>query len=78
MVNPTSNAILERIHLVLGNIVHTFNITKTYADEDDSCLGILDAAESAISSTAYRLRGYIPGQLVFGRDMIFPIKHKLD
>ena len=33
-VNPTSNAILERIQQVLGNIVRTFNITLTYVDED--------------------------------------------
>ena len=33
--NPTSNAILERIHQVLGNLVRTCNITETYVDEDD-------------------------------------------
>ena len=27
--NPTSNAILERIYHVLGNLVRTYNITKT-------------------------------------------------
>ena len=30
--NPTSNAILERIHQVLGNLVHTYNIKETYVD----------------------------------------------
>ena len=30
--NSTSNMIFERIHQVLGNIVQTFNTTKTYAD----------------------------------------------
>ena len=33
--NPMSNAILERIHQVLGNLVQTCNITQTYVDEDD-------------------------------------------
>ena len=28
--NPTSNAILERIHQVPGNLVRTCNITQTY------------------------------------------------
>ena len=32
--NPTSNAMLERIHKVLGNLVPTFNIKDTYDDED--------------------------------------------
>ena len=27
--NPMSNAILERIHQVLGNLVHTFNLQQT-------------------------------------------------
>ena len=27
LVNPISNAILEQIHQVLGNLVHTYNIT---------------------------------------------------
>ena len=57
MGNPTSNEILERIHQILGNLVHNFNITQTYAN---------------------RLKGYIPVQLVFGCDMILPIKHKVD
>ena len=32
----------------------------------------------AILSTENVLKGYIPGQLVFGRDMILLIKHKVD
>ena len=31
--NPTSNAILEQIHQVLGNLVRTFNVQQTYVDE---------------------------------------------
>ena len=43
-VNPTPNAISERIHQVLGNLVPTFYITKTYVDKDDPWSGILDTA----------------------------------
>ena len=49
-VNPTSNAILERIQQVLGNIVRTFNITLTYVDEDDPWSGILAEASFLIRS----------------------------
>ena len=35
------------------------------------------AAVFAISSKTNRLKGYSPSQLVFGRDMIIPIKHKV-
>ena len=78
MVNLTSNSILGRIHQVIVNLVWTFNITKTYVDEDDPWLGILDAVAFAIHSTKNRLKCYIPGQLVLGRDMTLPIKHKVD
>ena len=36
--NPTSNAILEKIHQVLGNLVHIYNIETTYVEIDDSWL----------------------------------------
>ena len=33
--NPVSNAILEQIHQVIGNLVRTCNITQTYVNKDD-------------------------------------------
>ena len=62
----------------MGNPVRTFNITQTYVDEDDPWLGILGVAEFSIFSTTNCLKGYNPGPLVFGRDIILPIKHKAD
>ena len=75
--NPMCNAILERIHQVLGKIVRTFNIQQTYVDKNDPWTGILAAAAFAISSTTNRQKGYSPGQFVFGHDMILQIKHSL-
>ena len=57
------------------NLVRTFNIQQTYVDENEPWTGILDAAAFAIFSTTNRQKGYILGQLIFGRDMILPIKH---
>ena len=37
----------------------------------------MDAEEFAISSTTNRQRCYSPSQLIFGRDMILPIKHRV-
>ena len=68
LVNPTSNIILERICQVLGNLVAG----------DDPWTVILAAADFTINSTKNRLKGYNPGQLVFGRDIILPITHKAD
>ena len=59
-VNPTSNAILERIHQVLGNIVRNFNMTQTNVEEDDPWLIILSEAAFAIISTKNRLKDYSP------------------
>ena len=73
-----SNAILERIHQVLGNLVRTSNIQQTYVDKNDPWMGILAAAAFAICSTISGQKGYSPGQLIFGHDMIFPIKHRVD
>ena len=78
MVDPISNEVLEQIHQVLGNLVGTFNIPQTYIDENDPQTGILSASAFEILSTTNKLKGYSYIQLVFGRDMILPIKHKMD
>ena len=76
--NPTSNAILERINQVLGNLVRNFNTQQTYVDENDPWTGILAAAAFAIRSTINRKNFYSPGQFLFVRDIILPIKHRVD
>ena len=43
--NPMSNAILERIQQVLGNLVQTFNVQQAYVDENDPWTGILAAVD---------------------------------
>ena len=73
-----SNAVLERIHQVIRNLVRNFNISQTYVDEDDPWMGILAVAASAIFSTTNRKKCYSPGQLIFFHDMIIPIKHIVD
>ena len=50
LVNPTSSAILERIHQVLVNLVQTCNITQTYVDEDEPWLVILGGSAFSICS----------------------------
>ena len=47
--NQNSNAVLERIHQVQGNMVQTCNITQTYVDKYDPWLGILFDVAFAIS-----------------------------
>ena len=52
-----------------------YNIKETYVNEDEQWLDILAAAKFTIRSMENLLKVYIPGQLVFGRDIIIPIKH---
>ena len=74
-----SNTVLESIHQVLGNLVRNFNIsTQNYVDEDYLWKGILAAADFAILSATNRKKCYSPVQLLFGRDNIIPIKHKVN
>ena len=73
-----SNAVLERIHQVLGNLVRNFNVQQTYVDKNDPWTGILAAVAFAIILTTNRKKGYSPGQLIFFRDMILQIKNEVD
>ena len=73
-----SNIILEKINQVIGNLVRNYNINKTYTDEDEQRSVILIAAAFVINSTANGLKAYILGQLVFGHDIILPIKYTAD
>ena len=73
--NPQANAIVERIHQVIGNIIRTFDLENNYLDKKDPFKGVLAAAAFAVRSTYHTTLKKMPGQLVFGHDMIFNIQH---
>ena len=73
--NPQANAVVERIHQTIGNIIRTFELQDSWLDEDDPWKGILSATAFAVRSTYHTTMQKTPGQLVFNRDMIFNIKH---
>ena len=72
--NPQANAIIERIHQVLGNLIHSFNLHDTYVDDADPWMEFLAAAALSVRATYHQTKKS-PGQLVFGRYMILPINH---
>jgi hypothetical protein len=74
--NPQANAIAERVHQVIGNIIRTFELEDNYLDEEDPWKFILSATAFAVRFTFHTTLHQSPGQLVFGRDMIFNIKHE--
>ena len=79
--NPQANAILERVHATIGNMVRTF---KTFDDESlDPSLsepfkGILAAVMFGIRSTMHTTLQATPAQLAFGRYAIINIKFEAD
>jgi hypothetical protein len=74
--NPQANAIVERVHQVIGNIIRTFELENNYLDDEDPWKGILSATAFAVRSTFHTTLQNTPGQLVFGRDMILNVKHE--
>ena len=73
--NPQANAIVERVHQVTGNMIRTCKLEENYLDEEDPWKRILSATAFAVRSTHHITLQKSPGQLVFGRDMIFNIQH---
>jgi hypothetical protein len=52
MRNPQANAIVERAHQTLGNLIRSFQLQdKPYYDPDDPWGGILTAVAFALRST---------------------------
>ena len=70
--NPQANAIVERVHQTLGNMIRTFQIQNM--DEDDPWSGILSAVAFAIRATVHTTTHATPMQLVFGRDAVLNIQ----
>ena len=73
--NQQWNEIIERIHHVFGNLVHTYNLQETYVDDADPCVGILTAEAFTVRSTYHRTKEKSLGSLIFIGDMILLINH---
>ena len=76
--NPQSNAMIERIHLTLGNMLRSFELDKEDLNDENPFTEFLNAAAWALRSTYHTVLNATPGQVVFGRDMLLPIKYKAD
>ncbi len=76
--NPQANAILELIHAVLGNMLHTskLDMAKTVKASDIDVF--LSDAACAICFTYHTVRKASPGAATFGWDMLFDITFIVD
>ncbi len=73
MKNPQANAILECLHQVLAQMLHTteLNMAKTVTPNDVNIF--LDNVAWAICSTYHTVLKAAPGMAIFGWDMLFNI-----
>ena len=76
--NPQSNAILERVHQVLGDCLRSFNLENKDLDPAEPFEKFLTSAAYAIRSAYHTTLGFSPAQLVFGRDMFMLVDFKAD
>jgi transposase InsO family protein len=78
--NPQANAVVERIHQVIGNMLRTMDVANCYLlpPPYDPWAGLISAIAFAIRSTWNSSMRATPGQLVFGRDMMLNIRHLVD
>ena len=73
--NPRANAIIERIHGVLGNAIRAYNLGEMELDPIDPWGSIMANIAWAVRSTYHTTIQATPGQLVYGRDMLFDIEY---
>ena len=71
--NPQANAIIERVHQTIGNIIRTMELYDQELDLDKPFKGVISATCFAIRSTVHTTTQHTPMQLVFGRDAILNI-----
>ena len=75
-MNPQSNAIIERIHQTIGNIIRTFDVSNIF--NNDPWSGILAATMFAVRATYHPTLQASPMQLVFFWDAILNIRYVAD
>jgi hypothetical protein len=71
--NPQVNAICERIHRVLGTMMHTSEIDLAESVEPADIDTFIDNAAWAICSTYHTVLKASPGAAILGHDMLFDI-----
>jgi hypothetical protein len=59
-------------------MIRTYQVEGIDLDDDDSFAGLVSAVSFAVQSTYHTTLQSTPGQLVFGRDMIFLFNHIAD
>ena len=69
--NPQANAVLERVHQVIGDMLRTKDLEVYPFNMEDPWTDILASVAWAINSSYHKTKEATPGQLVYGRDTNF-------
>ncbi len=77
-MNPQANGILERVHQVLGQMLHTAELDMADSVTPNDVDVFLDNAAWAICSTYHMVLKASPGAAIFGRDILFDIPFVAD
>jgi transposase InsO family protein len=70
--NPQANAVLERTHHVIVNLLRTSILMRYQVDTLQDQQALLAPVQWAMNSTYHTTLQATPGQLAFQRDMILP------
>ena len=73
--NPAANMV-ERVHQTLGNLIRVYELEEYDFPRGDPWSNILASAAWAIRSTFHTTLGATPGQLIYGRDMLYDLSFK--
>ncbi len=76
--NPQANAILERVHQVLMNMLRTAELDMAETVKASDIDAFIHDAAWAIRSTYHTVLKASPGATIFGRDMLFDIPFVAD
>ena len=76
--NPQANAILERVHGVIADMMRTSDLNRQETITEGLIDEFLTNAAWAIRSTHHTVLQASPGQAIFGRDMLFDIPFLCD
>ena len=79
--NPQANAVCERMHQTVGNVLRTI----LYSNPPQNVTGAADLVDQALATAMHAMRvnvsttlGSSPGALVFGRDMFLDVPLEAD
>ena len=76
--NPQANAILERIHQTLANMMRTAELDMADSVSPNDIADFLNDAAWAVRSTYHTVLKASPGAAIFGRDMLFDVPFLAD